>query len=99
MSTRAVVTIVCDQCAHTNQPEVFATTTFVVRIGNDPTRQIDLCDEHAGPVEALQALVRVRGARIETGRSDALVCPVCGQPCRNGTGLSAHQRARHGAAA
>jgi hypothetical protein len=99
MSSRSVVTITCDQCAHLNQPEVFATTTVVVKFNGDPTRQVDLCDDHAAIVQALQAMVRSRGVRpeVDTGKY-RLRCGVCGQVCRGGAGLAAHSRARHGAA-
>lgn len=99
MSSKAITTITCDQCAQLGQPETLATTSIVVKFNGDPARQIDLCDDHGAEVEALQALVRCRGVYASPTAAQRVLCPICGQPCRNGTGLAAHSRARHGTVA
>lgn len=97
MSSRQVVTITCDWCAHLNVPEVFAVSTVTGRFDRDSPRQIDLCDQHAAAVDVLRAVLRLRGVRPDADLPLGVVrCEICGQPCKGGTGLASHQRAKHG---
>jgi len=108
MSRRAVVTITCDFCAAEQAPETFATETVVLKFNGDAPRAVDACEEHAAELTRLRTVVRSRGvtpgkeastSTTSSDRFEVVTCPVCGKECRGGTGLSAHQRARHGVAA
>lgn len=106
MSQKAVVTITCDLCAAEQAPETFAAETVVVKFNSDAPRQVDACEDHAAKLAALRSIVRTRGVKpgveaatsASSGRFGLVTCPVCGKECKGGTGLSAHSRARHGAA-
>ena len=97
MSSRQIVTITCDWCDQIGAEEEFATTTTTVKVNGDTPRQVDLCEEHSEILETLRGVLRTRGVRPDLDPVQGLVrCEICGQPCKGGTGLAAHQRHRHG---
>lgn len=109
MATHVKTTYWCDACAEAGR-EVEAIASHVIAV-DDIWVALDFCAKHeAGLLLAIRDVALSRGRAVpkwtrnpraeapqqKRGSLGMMICPSCGQTCSNGTGLAAHQRAKHG---